>query len=163
MNLVIQGKTLSFGAKSYPCAIGKGGVRADKREGDGASPIGSFAIRRILYRADRVSKPETRLPVKAIGKQDGWCDDPDHILYNRAICLPFKGSHEKLWREDHIYDIIVILGHNDAPPVAGKGSAIFFHLARENYEGTEGCIAVKQAHMFEILKAVDETSRIEIG
>ncbi|SCA56373.1 conserved hypothetical protein [Candidatus Terasakiella magnetica] len=155
-------QTLTFQGKTYKCALGKSGMTQDKCEGDGATPLGTYALRRVLYRADRLEKPETILKTHAIKSYDGWCDAPNHPLYNRPVCLPFSASHEKLSREDHIYDIIVVLGHNDDPPIPGKGSAIFFHLARENYEGTEGCVAIKRADMLDILATVDDTAVIKI-
>jgi len=122
------------------CAIGKGGVigAALKREGDGASPLGTWEMRRVFYRADRHPRPETGLPCVPLRETDGWCDDPDHRLYNRPVTLPFQASHERLWRDDHVYDLIVELGHNDDPPVPNYGSAIFLHIAKPDYSPTEG-------------------------
>jgi len=115
-----------------------------------------------LYRADRIEPPQTLLNIQKITKTDGWCDDPSHPNYNRPIQLPFAASHEELWRDDHIYDIIVILGHNDNPPVPEKGSAVFFHLARENFEPTQGCVAVTLECMLEILKTAESGIEMEI-
>ena len=147
---------------SYACALGKGGIALDKSEGDGATPTGVFSLRRVLYRADRIEPPQTLLNIQKITKTDGWCDDPSHPNYNRPIQLPFAASHEELWRDDHIYDIIVILGHNDNPPVPEKGSAVFFHLARENFEPTQGCVAVTLECMLEILKTAESGIEMEI-
>jgi L,D-peptidoglycan transpeptidase YkuD (ErfK/YbiS/YcfS/YnhG family) len=139
-------------------------VAADaKREGDGASPIGSWPVRRVWYRADRGPPPETGLPVIALQPDDGWCDAPDHAAYNRRVPLPFPVSHERLWREDGVYDLIVELGYNDDPPVAGRGSAIFMHIAREDYVPTEGCVALAQADLRAVLKQLTGDSRIEIS
>lgn len=149
--------------QSYRCALGKGGVTTDKIEGDGATPVGRYLFRRALFRPDRINEPETKLDIQEIKQDDGWCDDPKHPSYNRPIKRPFSASHEALWRDDHIYDIIVILAHNDNPPLPGKGSAIFFHLARDHYEPTEGCIAVKQKDMLEILKTIQPGDAIEIS
>jgi L,D-peptidoglycan transpeptidase YkuD (ErfK/YbiS/YcfS/YnhG family) len=154
---------LKFGGHTYCCAIGKNGIRKDKCEGDNATPVGRFPIRHVFYRADKISVPETTLKKYGISPDDGWCDDPTHPDYNRPVKLPFDASHEKLWRDDAIYDIIVILGHNDDPPVPGNGSAIFFHIARPNYEGTEGCIAVTLEDMREILKSVEPGEIMEIS
>ena len=120
------------GGRSWRCAIGVGGLRpeAEKREGDGATPIGCFALRRLVYRADRIARPETRLPVTTLLPEDGWCDAPGDPAYNRPVRLPYPARHERLWRDDEIYDVIVMLSHNDDPPVAGLGSAIFLHVAR---------------------------------
>ncbi len=157
-----EGK-LQFNGKSYPCALGKNGIRTDKSEGDNATPVGRFALRRVLYRADRLFEPETALDTQALHYNDGWCDDPSHVAYNHPVKTPFQASHELLWRDDHIYDVIVVLGHNDDPPVPNKGSAIFFHLAREGYSSTEGCIAVSLEDMLDILKQVTPGEEMEIS
>ena len=113
-----------------PMALGRSGIRALKREGDGGTPLGRFPIRQVLYRADRGPRPRTELPVRTIREDDGWCDDPSDRNYNRLIKLPSKGSAEGLKRTDHLYDLVLVLGYNDLPRVRGKGSAIFVHLAR---------------------------------
>lgn len=137
------------------CALGKGGVidAALKREGDGASPIGVWPLRRVLYRPDRGPVPETALPAQPIAPDDGWCDAPDDLAYNRPVKHPYPASAERLWRDDHAYDLIVILGHNDDPVVPGAGSAIFWHLAQPDWRGTEGCVAVSRETMLAALKA----------
>lgn len=149
---------------SAQCALGKGGVRpaGEKREGDGASPAGVWPVRRVWFRADKGPAPQTGLPVIAIRPQDGWCDAPDHELYNRWVALPFPSSHERLWRDDDVYDLIVELGYNDDPPIAGRGSAIFMHLARPGYLPTEGCVALAENDLRAILQRLDGQSRIEI-
>src|SRR5690242_4061290 len=126
------------------CALGRGGaVTADlKQEGDGATPIGVWPIRSVLYRPDREARPETALDVSAIRPNDGWCDAPNDPGYNTMVSHPYPASAERLWRDDHVYNLIVVLGFNDDPVVAGKGSAIFWHLAREDFAPTEGCVAV---------------------
>ena len=145
---------MTFNQHSVRCALGKGGVitECNKREGDGKSPAGTYAIRYVFYRPDRMRPPQTALPVAALAADDGWCDDPAHPDYNRHVKLPFTASHEKLWRDDHVYDVVVVLGHNDDPVVPGMGSAIFMHLARDGYPGTEGCVALSQADLFDVLK-----------
>ncbi len=141
------------GQRTVKCALGRGGIVANKREGDGATPIGRFPVRRVLFRADRLSLPSTALPSAAIEPGDGWCDDPASPDYNRQVRLPITASHEHLWRLDEIYDIIVVLGHNDDPPVAGAGSAIFLHVARPDYAPTQGCVAVARADLLQLLAA----------
>lgn len=143
---------LVMGDTVFTCALGKGGVTSDKREGDGRTPLGSFAIRYVMYRADRISAPETKHQLRAIEKNDGWCDDPLDPMYNKLIPLPYPARYEKLWREDHIYDIVVVLGYNDDPVIPGKGSAVFLHLARENYTPTEGCVALSLENMLRVLE-----------
>lgn len=128
--------------RHWRCAIGRGGIVTDKQEGDGGTPIGCWPLRRVLYRPDRLARPATNLPITALTPEDGWCDDPQDPRYNQQVLLPFNASHEVLWRADRIYDIIVILGHNDDPPVPGQGSAIFLHIAKENYAPTLGCVAL---------------------
>ncbi len=125
------------------CALGRGGISSDKREGDGATPAGRFALREAFYRADRIERPETRLPLRAIAETDGWCDDPADAAYNRLVGLPYPGRHERLWREDGLYDLVIVVGYNDDPPVAGRGSAIFIHAAAPGYAPTEGCVALE--------------------
>ena len=135
------------------CAIGRSGVRLRKREGDGASPVGSFGFRRVLFRPDRIAPPATALPIQPMTANDGWCDDPASSDYNRQIRLPHPASHEELWRSDHLYDVVVILGHNDSPPVPGLGSAIFLHLARPDFSPTEGCLALQLPDLLTVLES----------
>lgn len=162
--LVTSDGILTYRGLRFRCALGKGGVRpeADKREGDGATPLGRYPIRQILYRPDRLDMAATSLPVQALTPQDGWCDDPADPAYNRFVSLPFAASHEKLWREDHVYDVIVVLGHNDDPPVPGLGSAIFMHVAREDYSGTEGCVALALPDLLALLHAAPRKAALQI-
>jgi len=139
------------GGRAFRCALGRGGVRSDKTEGDGATPVGRFALRRVLWRADRLPPPNTTLPAAPLARDQGWCDDPGDPAYNRPVRLPFAGGHEVLWRDDSLYDVIVVLGHNDSPPVPGKGSAIFLHVAAPDYAPTEGCIALALDDLLEVL------------
>ena len=152
--IVARDNRLRFAGRAWRCALGRGGIRADKREGDGATPVGRFALRRLLYRADRLAAPPTALPVAPIGPHDGWCDDPAHPAYNRPVTLPFAASHERLWRDDAVYDVIVVLGHNDAPPAPGLGSAIFLHVARPDLAPTEGCVALALPDLLDLLARV---------
>ena len=147
------------------CALGKGGVvnASQKREGDGASPVGVWPVRNVFYRPDRVEPPVTSLPLVPLKPYDGWCDAANHPLYNRPVSLPFAASHEKLWRDDHVYDVIVELGYNDDPVEAGRGSAIFLHIARPNYEPTEGCIALEKSDLLAALELMLPGTEIEIS
>ncbi|MDB5480573.1 MAG: hypothetical protein JWO83_1626 [Caulobacteraceae bacterium] len=135
---------LSLEGRELRCALGRGGVcpAADKREGDGATPAGVWPLRSVLWRPDRVPAPASRLPVRAIDPDDGWCDAPLDPAYNRPVRLPYRASAERMWREDGVYDLVVVLGYNDSPVVSGAGSAIFMHVARPGYAATEGCIAL---------------------
>lgn len=149
---------------AFKCAIGKAGMIAadQKAEGDGASPIGSWALRRVFYRPDRLSPPDTALPLVPLREHDGWCDAPEDRLYNRPVTLPYPASHEKLWRDDHVYDVIVELGHNDDPPVPGRGSAIFIHVAKPDYTPTEGCIALALPDLLTVLESATTDTVLEI-
>jgi L,D-peptidoglycan transpeptidase YkuD (ErfK/YbiS/YcfS/YnhG family) len=149
-----------LGERRWPCAIGAGGARADKREGDGATPAGCWPLRRVLYRPDRLAPPASAFPVTPVGRDDGWCDDPGDPLYNRSVTLPYAASHERLWRDDAIYDVIVVLGHNDDPPLPGAGSAIFLHVARPDYRPTQGCVALALPHLLELLGAAAPGTRL---
>jgi L,D-peptidoglycan transpeptidase YkuD (ErfK/YbiS/YcfS/YnhG family) len=135
-------------------------VRADKKEGDGATPEGCFPLRAVYYRADRTEKPKTKLQTKILSENDGWCDGPKDLNYNKFVKLPYGASHENLWREDNIYDIIIVVGYNDSPVVSEKGSAIFLHIVRPEYSPTAGCVAVSLPDMLEILKTVDQKTDI---
>lgn len=151
--------------RTLRCAIGKAGAIAakNKREGDGKSPVGVWPIREVWYRPDVYTQgPTTRLPVRATQAQDGWCDAPGDPNYNRPVTLPYPASAERMWRDDAVYDLVVILGHNDDPPVPGMGSAIFMHLAREGYPGTEGCVALARADLEAVLAAAKPGDAVEI-
>lgn len=155
---------LDLGGAKVRCALGPAGVvpGAEKREGDGASPAGVWPIRRVLYRPDRGPQPETALPVAAIAEDDGWCDAPDDPAYNQPVKLPYPASAEQMWRDDHLYDLVVVLGHNDDPPVAGLGSAIFLHLAKPDYAPTHGCVAVRRADLEALLRQAWPGDAVEI-
>ena len=148
--------TARWGQRAVPCALGRSGVIGEtaKREGDGATPVGTFALRRVVWRSDRLAQPGTRLLVAPIKESDGWCDDPKRPEYNRPVSLPFAGSAEHLWRDDHLYDVVVILGHNDDPPRAGMGSAIFLHVAKPDLAPTEGCVAMPRDDLIALLSEV---------
>jgi L,D-peptidoglycan transpeptidase YkuD (ErfK/YbiS/YcfS/YnhG family) len=149
-----QGRLL-LGGLVMRCAIGKGGIRpaGEKREGDGATPAARMKLRRVLFRADRGAAPRCAVPVEPIAPEDGWCDDPGHRAYNRPVRLPFDASHEALWREDRLYDVIGVLGWNDDPVERGRGSAIFLHLAHDDLRPTEGCVALAPRDLRAVLEA----------
>jgi L,D-peptidoglycan transpeptidase YkuD (ErfK/YbiS/YcfS/YnhG family) len=142
---------LTIQAETVRAALGRGGIRSDKREGDGATPIGVLPLRKVLYRPDRGSAPHCTVPVQPIAPDDGWCDDPGSPDYNRPVRLPIGVSAEALWREDAVYDIIGVLGWNDLPVQPGRGSAIFLHIARPDYAPTEGCIALAENDLRRVL------------
>jgi L,D-peptidoglycan transpeptidase YkuD (ErfK/YbiS/YcfS/YnhG family) len=142
---------IELGPVRLTCALGRSGVRDDKREGDGATPAGNWPVRNVLFRQDKLILPHLSWDVSAIQPDDGWCDDPLSPLYNRPVTHPVSVSAERLWRDDDVYDIIVVLGHNDRPPIPGLGSAIFMHVARAGYAPTEGCIALKREDLVSLL------------
>ncbi len=160
--IIVTGNKFHFQEKTYRCATGKGGFSSAKKEGDGATPIGLFSLRECWYRADRIKRPKTKLPLCIIAEDDGWCDDPQSTEYNLPVKLPYPASHEKLWRESHVYDLVIPIGYNDVPIVSGKGSAIFMHLAHDDYRPTEGCVALLQKDLLEILPRLSVDTRIEI-
>ena len=133
-------------------ALGRGGVRTQKQEGDGATPAGLLPLRRVVYRADRMARPRTALPVMPLAPHDGWCDDPAHADYNCPVRLPHEGRHEELWRSDAVYDLVGVLGWNDAPVLRGMGSAIFLHVAQPDFAPTEGCVALAMLDLRRLLE-----------
>jgi len=144
------------------CTLGRNGARSDKVEGDGATPIGRFPLRAAYYRPDRVGTPRTGLAVQALSPADGWCDDPANVGYNRFVTRPFPARHEQLWRSDGLYDLIVVIGYNDDPPVPGRGSAIFLHCATPDFQPTEGCVALAKDMLMAMMPFLDPTTQIEI-
>lgn len=138
---------------SFNCLIGKSGMvnYGAKREGDGATPRGRWALKRVFYRKDRIRHIETPLEKFSISKNLGWCDEPNSRYYNKLVMLPICASHEKLWREDNKYNIVIELGFNDDPVIANKGSCIFIHCIDRNQLFTEGCIGLEQEHVIAIL------------
>jgi len=142
-------------------ALGRSSIAALKREGDGATPLGRFPIRQVLYRARRVPRPRTELPVRAIRSVDGWCEDPTDRNYNRLVKLS-RSRAEHLTRIDHLYDLVLVLGYNDRPRARGRGSAIFLHLARRGYSPTEGCIALSRQDLLMLLAQLRRGSVIAV-
>jgi L,D-peptidoglycan transpeptidase YkuD (ErfK/YbiS/YcfS/YnhG family) len=161
-NLVYADGMLYWPGGATRAACGMGGVRADKSEGDHASPAGTFPLVRAFFRPDRVSLPLTALPLDPLQPQDGWVDAPDDPRYNTLVALPYPTSAEKLWRDDGVYDLIVVIGYNLSPVVPGKGSAIFLHIARPDYSGTEGCIAIAREALIPLLGLLGPESKITI-
>ncbi len=145
-----------------PCALGRSGRATRKHEGDGATPSGIWRPELVLYRADRVQRPTTALPIRPINVDDGWCDAIGDRNYNRWVRHPYPASAERLWRADHLYDVVVVLNHNTRPRVQGAGSAIFMHLARPGYRPTEGCVALTRRHLLFVLARMGRGTRIVI-
>tara|TARA_B100000963_G_C22586053_1_gene653149 strand:+ start:24 stop:521 length:498 start_codon:yes stop_codon:yes gene_type:complete len=161
MHIIINKKYLTYKKYKVKCAVGKRGIKVKRKEGDLITPKGEFKIKFILFRKDRL-KIETKLKIKAITKNMGWCNDPRSKQYNKLIRLPFKYSHEKLFKKENIYDIIVVLNYNMDPIKKFKGSAIFIHIAKKNYKKTEGCIAIKKNHLLKIIKDLKTSSKVKI-
>ncbi len=137
-----SGGLLDWPGGSTRAACGRGGVRQDKREGDGASPAGTFPLLAGYYRADRREAPPTSLAMVPLRPTDCWVDDPSDPDYNRLASLPYPGHHETMWRADALYDLVILIGYNTGPPVPGRGSAIFLHVATPDFAPTAGCIAI---------------------
>jgi L,D-peptidoglycan transpeptidase YkuD (ErfK/YbiS/YcfS/YnhG family) len=150
-NAVATRGVLTIGNLVLPCVIGRSGLKALKREGDGATPKGRWRLRRVLVRRDQVRFLTTRLPLSAIARHDGWCDAPEDRNYNRPVRLPYAASHERLWRDDHLYDIVVVLSHNERPRRRFGGSAVFLHIADRGGQPTAGCVALSRAGMHKLL------------
>ncbi len=153
---------LTIGTRIIRCTLGPGGIVQRKREGDAATPAGTWQLRCVYHRPDRMKRPRTGLPVFTIGPHDGWCDAAGDRFYNRPVCLPYAASAETLFRDDHLYDLLVVLGHNDAPVVPGNGSCIFFHLMNARAGPTEGCVAVSRRDMLAILERCAPHTRMRI-
>lgn len=153
---------LRLGNLRVACALGRSGVSHAKREGDGATPAGRYALVEVRYRPDRVARPRTRLPLHRSRPEDGWCDAGGDRNYNRPVTLPYPASAETMWRDDGLYDVIVILDWNLRPRRQNGGSAIFFHLARPGYLPTEGCVAVSRSDMLKILRRLRPGAAIEV-
>jgi len=162
MIIVKRSENLLFKKLKFKCSLGKNGVTKNKVEGDKCTPSGVYRLKQVFYRADRINKITTNLKKIKIKKNMGWCDDPSSKRYNRLIKIPYKFSHEKLYRKDHIYDIVVILNYNMNPVVKKKGSAIFMHITKKNYLKTLGCVALKKNDLLEILNRVKKDNIIKI-
>jgi L,D-peptidoglycan transpeptidase YkuD (ErfK/YbiS/YcfS/YnhG family) len=159
-----RGQVLA-GTAVIPCALGRAGITRTKREGDGASPSGAFRLRSGVYRPDHFgSRPASPLPLRPSAPGDGWCDDARDRRYNRPIRLPAPGvGHERMWREDGLYDLVIDLDYNRGPIRRGHGSAIFLHVARPGYRPTEGCVALARVDLVRLLRRVGSRTSMRIG
>jgi L,D-peptidoglycan transpeptidase YkuD (ErfK/YbiS/YcfS/YnhG family) len=146
----------------FPCALGQSGIRANKREGDGATPRGRFRLVRLWWRSDRGARPRTGLPVRRISKHDAWCEDPADRRYNRPVRLTRGDPADRLWRKDHLYDLVIELDHNVRPRITGRGSAVFVHVARPGLGPTAGCVAIRSEALRLVLGRVGPKTRILI-
>ena len=169
LNIIVQTTSwdatagvLFIGTSRYDCTLGRGGVTLDKVEGDGKTPVGTYPLRQLIYRADRMTQPETGLPVEVLTADTGWCEDPAHPDYNKKVTLPHPAVCDRMTRDDHLYDMTVVIGYNDDPPAAGKGSAIFMHLAREELTPTAGCVGLRRDDLISVLRLLSPDSHITI-
>ncbi|NEW93723.1 L,D-transpeptidase family protein [Rhodopseudomonas sp. BR0M22] len=154
---------LIAGGQIIPVALGRGGILANKREGDGGTPRGTFRPLRLWWRADRGPRPRTHLPIRIVGPDDAWCEDPTSRHYNQPIRRSANGEGDRLMRDDHLYDLIVEIDHNTRPRVAGRGSAVFLHLARDNFGPTAGCVAMTRPNLTRLLARLGPRTKIVIG
>lgn len=154
---------LIAGALALPVALGRGGIKADKREGDGATPRGRFRLKRLWWRSDRHARPHTLLPVRRIRADDGWCEDPANRHYNQPVKVPPGSKADRLTRPDALYDFIIELDHNTRPRVAGRGSAVFIHIARSGFGPTAGCVALNMAALRRLVAMLSPRTQIEIA
>lgn len=153
---------LTAGQRAIPVVLGRSGIRADKREGDGATPAGHFRLLRLWWRADRGPRPQTLLPVRRIAPDNAWCEDPADRRYNRPFRRSANEPGDRLWRDDRLYDLIVEIDHNTGPRVAGRGSAVFLHVARPDRSPTAGCVAMGAGALRTLLRVLSPRTRIEI-
>ncbi len=163
MHIIINKKYLNFNNYKAKCSIGKRGIGLKKKEGDLITPKGKYKIKYILYRKDRIRKIQSKIKKIIIKKDMGWCDDPNSKQYNKLVKLPSDYKHEKLYKSENIYDIILVLNYNMKPIVKNKGSAIFIHVAKNNYRKTEGCVAIKKKHLLKITKDLKKNTTVVIG
>jgi L,D-peptidoglycan transpeptidase YkuD (ErfK/YbiS/YcfS/YnhG family) len=163
MIIVKKSGYLNYKNFKFRCALGKNGIRQKEREGDFVTPKGKYKLIKIYYRADRIKKIRSPLKKIKIKKNMGWCDDVNSKYYNKQIKINKKISHEKLYRKDNVYDIVVVLNYNINPIIKGKGSAIFLHVAKKNYKKTQGCIALKKSELLNLVSKIKKNTQIKIG
>jgi len=163
--MIIIKKTgyLQYKNLKFRCALGKAGIKKKEKEGDNITPKGIFKITSMYYRPDRIKNIITAIKKIKIKKNIGWCDDPDSHFYNQQISLPTKFNHEKLYRNDNLYDLVLVLDYNTNPIIKNKGSAIFIHIAKKNYKKTKGCIALKKKHLIELISKIKKNTQIKIN
>ena len=162
MIIINKSKYLKYKDLKFKCALGKAGIRKKKKEGDNITPKGIYKIIKIYYRDDRIKKISSKFKLIKITKNMGWCDDPKSKKYNQLIKLPNKYSHEKFFKNDNSYDLLIILNYNINPIIKNKGSAIFIHIAKKNYKSTAGCIALKKNDLLKLIKIIDTNTKIFI-
>ena len=162
MNLLVQNNYLHSDLGRFSCAIGRAGLTTNKIEGDHKTPVGEFKFKKIYYRKDKLGEMIFQIPFAIIAENDGWCDDPKSKLYNQHVQFPFDASAERLFRDDDLYDIICVLNYNTNPIVPGKGSAIFLHICKPNFAGTEGCVAIEKKNILKLVNLIDFNTKLII-
>ena len=163
MIIVKKSGYLQYKNLKFRCALGKAGIKKKEKEGDNVTPKGIFKITSMYYRPDKIKNIITAVKKIKIKKNIGWCDDPNSHFYNQQISLPNKFGHEKLYRNDSLYDLILVLNYNVNPIIKNKGSAIFIHVAKKNYKKTKGCIALKKKHLIELISKIKKNTKIKIN
>ena len=162
MIIINKSGYLKFKNLKFKCSLGKSGIGEKKIEGDNITPEGTYQIIRVYYRKDRIKKIKTKIKVSKIKKNFGWCDQPDSKFYNRLINLPNKLSHEKLYRKDNVYDVIIVLNYNMNPTIQYKGSAIFIHVAKRKFTPTKGCVAISKKNLLYLIERISKKTKIKI-
>ena len=162
MIIINKSGVLKFKNLKFKCALGKCGIGKKRKEGDNITPRGSYKLLGLFYRSDRIPKFKTILKKRKINKKMAWCDDVNNKNYNKLIKLPSNFSHEKLYRKDNVYDLVVPINYNTNKIARGKGSAIFLHVAKKNYSPTKGCIALKKKDLILLLKKI-KSKKIKIN
>ena len=163
MIIVKKSGYLKYKNLKFRCALGKAGIKKKEKEGDNVTPKGIFKIIKMYYRPDKIKNIKTNIKKIKIKKNMGWCDDPRSRFYNQQINLPSKFSYEKLYRNDNLYDLILVLNYNTNPIIENKGSAIFVHIAKKSYTKTKGCIALKKKHLIELISIIKKNTKIKIN
>ena len=163
MIIINKSSYLKYKNFRFRCALGKAGIEKKKIEGDNITPKGLYKIVKIYYRKDRIKKISSKFELIKITKNIGWCDDPNSEKYNQIINLPTKYSYEKLYRKDNVYDLILVLNYNMNPVIKNKGSAIFIHVAKKNYQSTQGCIALKKINLIKLISKINKNIKIKIN
>jgi L,D-peptidoglycan transpeptidase YkuD (ErfK/YbiS/YcfS/YnhG family) len=163
MIIVKKSGYLKYKNLKFRCALGKAGIKQKEKEGDNITPRGIFKINGIYYRPDKIKNIKSAVKKIKIQKNMGWCDDPKSHLYNQQIALPNKFSHERLYRNDNLYDLILVLNYNTNPIIKNKGSAIFIHIAKNSYKKTKGCIALKKKHLIKLISKIKKNTKIKIN
>jgi L,D-peptidoglycan transpeptidase YkuD (ErfK/YbiS/YcfS/YnhG family) len=163
MIIINKSGYLKYKNLKFRCALGKTGIGKKKIEGDSITPRGKFNIVKIYYRSDRLKKISSKFKLIKISKNKGWCDDPNSKSYNQLIKLPTKYNYEKLYRKDNMYDLLIVLSYNMSPIIKNKGSAIFIHIARQNYKKTSGCVAIKKTHLIKLIKTIKKNTKVFIN